>query len=237
MSRYLPLLALGLLGLTACGGLNTQKIADTIQQDILSKGGNSLQSVACPNGVTPEANKSFVCVGTVDNGYTFTIPVQQQDDKGTVTWDVPHAKGLLNIPKLETTMQAALVKELSTEPLVSCGEATYRSVKPGEGFNCQLTYQSARSKATAKQVAATTAGTRTKSAKVTEKIAVTTTPEGDVSWQRVLPNSATRKAARTGTTAPAGAAPPAEAAATTAPSSAQPTTSAQTPDEDGKLFD
>lgn len=179
------------LGLVACSGLNHQKIAAKIQQDITSNGGTSVKAVTCPAGIKPEAGKSFECVGEVDNGYTFTINVQQQDAQGNVTWDVPHAKGLINVPKLERLVQENLTAEIGTQPTVACG-GVYKAVKPGEGFECQLTYQTTKP---APKPAKPAKGKPAKPSPPievtqTEKVKVTTDDKGNVSWQRLLPGLA-----------------------------------------------
>jgi hypothetical protein len=198
-----------LLGLTACFGLNNQQIAETIKQDVLKKGGRSLKSVTCPQGVKPETGKTFECVGKVDNGYTFTIPVQQRDSKGAVTWEIPHAKGLLNLPKLETLIQIALAKEISSPPTVTCGSREngnqYKALHPGEGFECRVAYKllkpvktanlATKNKSSAHNAANSKANpknsiTSPKTIEVTqtERITITTDQDGNISWQRILPN-------------------------------------------------
>lgn len=184
------LMVMGAIGLSACG-LNHNQIAERIQADIVTNGGTSLKAVTCPKGVKPEAGKTFECVGEMDNGYTFTIPVQQQDGKGNVTWDVPHAKGLINVPKLQALMQETLTAEVGTNPSINCG-GIYKPVTPGEGFECQLAY-----KVTKQPTGKSTKGKSAKPGKPievtqTEKITITTDDKGNVSWQRVLPGLAAK---------------------------------------------
>ncbi|MDX2228703.1 MAG: DUF4333 domain-containing protein [Leptolyngbyaceae cyanobacterium bins.349] len=181
-------LSLVTVGITGCGGLDNKKIANQIQQDITGNGGTSLKSVTCPGGINPEVGKGFECVGEMDNGYTFTITVQQQDEQGNLTWDVPHAKGLINVPKLESWMQENLTTEIGTKPTIACG-GVYKAIKPGEGFECQLSYK------VTKPVGRPTQATAKKPVKPlptievtqTEKVNVTTDESGNVSWQRILP--------------------------------------------------
>jgi Domain of unknown function (DUF4333) len=188
------LLGLILLSLTACGGLNQKKIADDIKEDITKNGGTSLKAVTCPGGVEPQAGKTFECVGEMDNGYTFSIAVQQQDTKGNVTWDVPHAKGLINLPKLENAMQEALSAEISSRPSISCG-GIYKPVTPGEGFECQVAYKTTKAAPPAKPTAKTKPSKPAPPTEVTqtEKVAISTDTDGNVSWQRVLPNLALKQ--------------------------------------------
>ena len=177
--------------LPACG-LNHKQIAGRIQDDIVTNGGTSLKSVTCPRGIKPEAGKTFECVGEMDNGYTFTIPVQQQDNEGNISWDVPHAKGLVNVPKLQALMQETLTTEVGTNPSINCG-GIYKPVTPGEGFECQFSYKATKQTSPAKTIK----GKSAKSSKPievtqTEKITITTDDKGNVSWQRVLPRLAAK---------------------------------------------
>lgn len=179
------------IALAGCGGLNHQKLADQIKQEITSNGGTSVKAITCPSGIKPEAGKNFECVGEMDNGYTFTIAIQQQDDQGNLTWDIPHAKGLINVPKLESAIQDTLTTEIGTKPAIACG-GVYKPVPPGEGFECQLTYQTMKP---APKPAKAVSNKKPKPAPPitvtkTEKITVTTDASGNVSWQRVLPKLA-----------------------------------------------
>ncbi|MBF2027708.1 MAG: DUF4333 domain-containing protein [Oscillatoriales cyanobacterium C42_A2020_001] len=191
VSQPLLFVSVCAVGLSACGGLNHQKIAESIQQDITTNGGTSVKSVTCPRGIEPEAGKSFECVGAMDNGYTFTITVQQKDTNGNVTWDVPHAKGLVHIPKLESAIQTALETEIGVRPSIACG-GIYKAVKPGEGFECRIVYKTTKAPAKPKNASK---GKPTKPAPViqvtqTEKVNVTTDSDGNITWQRIPPNLA-----------------------------------------------
>jgi Domain of unknown function (DUF4333) len=184
------LASIALISLTACGGLNGKKIAADIQEDVTKNGGTSLKTVTCPSGVEPQAGKTFECVGEMDNGYTFTVAVQQQDTKGNVTWDVPHAKGLINLPKLENTIQQALSTEIGSAPSVSCG-GVYKAVNPGEGFECQVAYKTTRPAVPAKSdKGKPSKPSKPVEATQTEKASITTDTDGNLSWQRVLPGLA-----------------------------------------------
>lgn len=252
-----------LIGLTACsgGGLQGERIAQAIQDDVIKQGGTSLKAVTCPKNIKPEAGSTFDCIGEIDTGYTFTIPVKQNDDKGNVVWDVPNAKGLLNVPKLQTLIQDALQSELGARPVVECG-GTYKPIKAGQTFDCKLDYKKpdpkqdskdgkagdkpATETATAQSPAKTTSDqagasnpetdkTSNKSEKgdksgkpgkgKAEKILVTIDPQGNLSWQRVLPDSGQKVAAAPGAAATkpgeqAIAAPPSAAAAAAPPAQA-----------------
>lgn len=197
--RYLlPFLV---LPLAACEKtLETDRVAQAIQQDIIKQGGVSLKSVSCPKGVKPEAQVTFECTGEMDNGYTFTIPVKQQDAQGSVTWDVPHAKGLLNLVKFENLVQEVVQGEIGVRPLIRCGDG-YKAVKPGQTFECQMERppepkgtkpaagaQASKTPAT-QTVAANTAGKPSKPGKP-DKIVVSIDAESNIAWERVIPGVA-----------------------------------------------
>jgi hypothetical protein len=190
MKRFLKL---GITAIVLVGCSGNDQLAEQIQQDIVANGGTSVKAVTCPGGSRPEPGQSFECVGEMDNGYTFTITVQAQDNNGTFTWDVPHAKGLVNIPKLESEIQENLSTEVGTKPTVTCG-GVYKAVKPGEGFECRLTYKIAnpapKSGNSAKGKAAPTPPPI--EVTQTEKVNVTTDDSGNISWQRLPPKLAAK---------------------------------------------
>ncbi|WP_206754355.1 DUF4333 domain-containing protein [Leptolyngbya sp. FACHB-321] len=197
------LLSACVLGLVGCTKpLDHLQIENNIRDSVIQQGGVSLKTVSCPNDVQPAANQAFTCLGTLDTGGTFAIKVQQKDSQGTVQWDIPSVRGLVNVAKLETLLQETLTSEIRTALRVECGDS-YRAVRPGETFDCNV--QSA-----AKPLAATsTEGTISKlsnaaltpAARATkpitpERITVTMDAEGNVNWQEILPKPPTVKVAR-----------------------------------------
>jgi len=188
---------LSLLVLSACSKtLDSEKIAQNIQQDVIKQGGISLKTVTCPNQVKPEAGSTFECVGEIDTGYTFTIPVKQQDEQGHVTWDVPNSKGLLNLAKFETSIQEAVQSEVGSRPIIGCGNG-FKPIKPGQIFECSVRV---KEKPKASQTVNGAEGGRNsasvpsltvksgKSAKP-DAIVVSVGADGNVSWQRVVPGT------------------------------------------------
>ncbi len=183
------LLVLGLLALTACSqSLDRDRIAQSIQQDVIKRGGISLKTVTCPATIKPEAGQSFECVGETDAGYTFTIPVKQQDDRGTVVWDLPNAKGLLNLAKFEAIVQAAVQEEIGSRPIIRCG-GLYKAVQPGQTFECAVDIKDTPPP--------NPTALKSKTVKVRpgkpDTILVTIDADRNVNWQRliagVVPNS------------------------------------------------
>ncbi|MBW4481615.1 MAG: DUF4333 domain-containing protein [Tildeniella torsiva UHER 1998/13D] len=192
------------LGLTACGSrLDTTAVEGAIKTDIERQGRRlSLKAVLCPGDVKRQAEASFRCVGEVDPEGTFTINVTQQDSQGNVTWDVPNSKALLNLPKVEDSIQQGLSQAYGKRAQLDCGSATYRVNQPGDRFECQV-------------VGGVTTDTSTITA-----VLVSIDPDGNLSWQEMKTAGGSLQAiASPGrSSAPSTAAPPANspaAAATT----------------------
>lgn len=211
-------LTFGVLLLTACSKtLDRDHIAQSIQQDVIKQGGLSLKTVTCPKNIKPEAGQTFECVGETDVGYTFTIPVKQQDAQGNLLWYVPNAKGLLNLAKFETIVQESVQSEIGSRPLIRCG-GTYKAVKPGQTFECAIDVKQPTLKAKADATQAATLKTVSIKARKPDIILVTIDPESNVNWQRVIP----------------GAVKPATAKSPTAKATQPTATSAQTPTNTAK---
>jgi hypothetical protein len=145
MVRALPRLSvftllLAVAPLAACGNrLDVSTIEATIKADIERQGRRlTLREVRCPTDVTRQAGAFFRCVGELDPEGTFTINVTQQDDQGTVTWDVSNSKVLLNLAKVEEGIQQGLSEALGQQALIDCGEAIYRVNQPGDKFECRI---------------------------------------------------------------------------------------------------
>lgn len=190
--RYL-LAILCLPGLVACGQtVDSDRLAQTIQQGVIKQGGVTLKSVTCPKGVKPEAGRSFECVGELDTGYTFTIPVKQQDEQGNFVWDVPNTRGMLNLVKFETLVQDVVKTEVGSRPVIRCGQTLYRAVKPGETFECQL--ERKPEKASEKPSTAAKTAKAVKVVGKADKIVVNVDAQTNVSWQRIVPESARKPA-------------------------------------------
>lgn len=165
------LLALGALGLTACGNrLDTASTEAMIKADIERQGRRlSLKAVRCPSDITRQAEAYFRCVGELDPEGTFTINVTQQDSQGNVTWEVPNSKVLLNLPKVEDTIQQGLAQVYGRRSQIDCGTATYRVNQPGDRFQCQVV-----------------GGLETESDTI-ESVLVSIGPDGNLTWQEIRP--------------------------------------------------
>ncbi len=157
------------LGLAACGNrLDTAEVESTIKADIERQGRRlSLKTVRCPGDVTRQAEAYFRCVGELEPEGTFTINVIQQDAQGNVTWEVPNSKTLLNLPKVEDSIQQGLSQVHGRRAPIDCGSATYRVNQPGDRFECQV-------------VGGITTDTRT-----ITTVVVSIDPEGNLSWQEM----------------------------------------------------
>ncbi len=155
--------------LNACTpALEMASVETAIQTDIEQQGRVVVAAIACPNRVERSPSHSFWCRGTLTTGETFFVQVEQHDDEGTVTWDVPHSKGLINLAKLEQhfeeVLNTAADTAADTERKVSCG-GVYRVNRAGDSFECRVV-------------------TLPISADHTETVQVTLDPVGNVTWQQ-----------------------------------------------------
>ena len=188
-------LALGCGLLTACSGPSEgDRVAQTIQQDVIRQGGNSLKSVVCPKEVKPRPGETLECTGELDTGYVFTIPVKWKDDKGGFTWEIPNAKGLLNITKFEGMIQEGVKGEVGSA-VVRCGTTLYRAVRAGEKFDCQLAVKPGAKPAAkpgdkpeekSDKPAGEAAPEEPPKPPKPDKIAVNVDADRNVSWQRLI---------------------------------------------------
>jgi hypothetical protein len=176
------------LALTACSNrLDTTEVEAMIQADIERQGRRlSLRAVRCPTDVNRQAGAYFRCVGELDPEGTFTINVTQQDSQGQVTWEVPNSRVLLNLVKVEGTIQQGLSQALGKRALVDCGSATYRVNQPGDRFECQIV------------------GGLTEGSDTINSVLVRVDPSGNLDWQELR----TANAVTTGASSSAIAAAP-----------------------------
>lgn len=130
---------LGLVFLSSCSRhLNMSRIEADIQDDIERQGRRlTLKDVICPNRVEKQAEQYFRCVGELPEGNQFTINVIQQDDQGTVSWDVPSSKVIINLASLEETIQEDIRDAVGKSLAVDCRD-TYRVSKRGDSFECDI---------------------------------------------------------------------------------------------------
>ncbi len=130
---------LGLVLLSSCSRhLNMSRIETDIQDDIERQGRRlTLKGVICPSRVAKQAEAYFRCVGELPDGGQFTINVIQQDDQGSVVWDVPSSKVLINLASLEETIQEDIRDVVDRSLVVDCGD-TYRINKRGDSFECDV---------------------------------------------------------------------------------------------------
>lgn len=243
VSHRFLFVSIAMMLLLGCGrSLDREKIAASIHAGIIQQGGSAVKSVICPENIKPEVGNRFECVGVLNSGSGFAIAVDQQDEQGNIVWEVSSVKGLLNIVKLQSEVEEALKREMG-QVNVDCGLSLFRSVKPGEMFECQLQQKAAKSQleeessqseqsrsqpqstqATQLKTAGTTQAESSKSSdlKPTDIVQVTIQPSGDVNWQRIIKippmkvATAETNAEKTKTTAASESTP----SATTAPSPA-----------------
>ncbi|NJL49149.1 MAG: hypothetical protein HC929_18880 [Leptolyngbyaceae cyanobacterium SM2_5_2] len=202
----LGLLLLSALTLTACSNrLDTANTEAMIKADIERQGRRlSLREVRCPTDVTRQAGGFFRCVGELNPEGTFTINVTQQDAQGNVTWDVPNSKVLLNLVKVEESLQTGLAQALGRRALIDCGSVTYRANQPGDRFECQVV------------------GGITDGSSVINSVLVRIDASGNLDWQEM-------RTSNTLAAAPAGASNPGAGVIQASPQTGQPANSATSP--------
>lgn len=134
------MLSVLLAPLAACGHrLDVAKVEADIQSDIERQGRRlALRAVRCPTDISRQAGAFFRCVGELEPEGTFTINVTQEDDQGSVSWDVPNSKALLNLVRVEEGIQRQLTADFGQRAFVDCGEAVYRLNQPGDRFECRV---------------------------------------------------------------------------------------------------
>lgn len=201
----------GLIFLSSCSQyLTMSRIEADIQDDIERQGRRlSLKGVVCPNRVVKQAAAYFRCVGELPDGGQFTINVIQQDDQGTLAWDVPSSKVLINLASLEEKIQAEMREAVGKSLAVDCRD-TYRLNQRGDSFECDVV------------------GAGTVATGRVESVLVKVNGTHNLEWQEVLIETvpAAQGAAASGTTTSAPAAGEKPDAAATA--SADPNSPADT---------
>ncbi|MEO0351536.1 MAG: DUF4333 domain-containing protein [Cyanobacteria bacterium P01_A01_bin.15] len=163
---------LGLVALSSCSRyINVSQVETNIQADIERQGRRlSLTSVICPNRVAKQAEAYFRCVGELPDGGQFTVNVIQQDDEGTLSWDVPSSKALINLASLEETIQAEIRQTLGKRLVIDCRD-TYRVNRRGDSFECDVV------------------GTGAIASGRVDSVLVRVNGTGDLEWQEMIVSS------------------------------------------------
>ena len=215
----------GLVLLSSCSQhLNMSRIEADIQDDIERQGRRlNLKDVICPNRVAKQAEAYFRCVGELLDGGQFTINVTQQDAQGTVSWDVPSSKVMINLASLEEQIQEDIRDAVGRSLVVDCRD-TYRINKRGDSFECDVV------------------GAGTVAAGRVESVLVKVNGESNLEWQEVLVGAVPVAPATQEAETPASPAPATEESATTTASrpaaeSATPDPESATPDPESATSD
>ncbi|MEO0405888.1 MAG: DUF4333 domain-containing protein [Cyanobacteria bacterium P01_A01_bin.135] len=133
----LPLMAGGAaLLLSACQPkLDSDAVADSIHQE-LEPTSLPVEAVDCPEGIPLADGESFQCWGELPEG-AFAIDVQQEDEAGTVNWEISSSQRVLNLSDLEAYFRNEIRSETGSLSDIDCG-GIYRVNQPGDSFDCQL---------------------------------------------------------------------------------------------------
>jgi hypothetical protein len=91
-------------------------------------------------------------VGELEGNNAFAINVTQEDAAGKVKWDIPNAKGILNLEKLQALFLESVKPAKGEPPEINCG-GIYRPVKPGDSFECIVTVKPAKAATKSDQIA------------------------------------------------------------------------------------
>jgi hypothetical protein len=133
-ARLLPCL-LAAAALAGCGrNLEMTGVQKAITRGIADQAGLEIVSVACPERPM-KANDVFQCVAVPKGGGRLTIDVTQSDDQGTTTWKVARTEGLLDLSKIEASVQVGLKDQARVDATVSCG-GRWKAAKAGDRFEC-----------------------------------------------------------------------------------------------------
>ena len=159
----------GLIFLSSCSQyLNMSRVEADIQDDIERQGRRlTLRDVICPTRVVKQAEAYFRCVGKLLEGEQFTVNVIQQDDQGTVRWDVPSSKAIINLASLEEQIQEDMREAVGKSLVVDCRD-TYRINQRGDSFECDVV------------------GAGTVAAGRVESVLVKVNGESNLEWQEVV---------------------------------------------------
>jgi hypothetical protein len=94
MGRFIRIAALAsTLVLAACGEkvVDTDELEAQIASELQAQAGVTPASVDCPDDVPAQAGATFNCTVTADDGSTANVTVTQQDDDGSLSWEVDSA--------------------------------------------------------------------------------------------------------------------------------------------------
>jgi hypothetical protein len=114
LSRLAAGLALVMLAGVTVGcakTLDTMGLQETLRQQLEAQLGQKL-SVSCPTGPEVKVGATFLCVVTGPGSGTLTVEVTEQDEKGSVTWEIIRA----SIPGLATPGTFTPTSSASTSP-------------------------------------------------------------------------------------------------------------------------
>lgn len=159
--RKILLFLAGTVILSGCEKtFDVTSLQEEIKTSLNQQNGISVKSVHCPTNIKIQPENTFECTGELnpDGGFFVTV---QQENEGKAKWEIPNSWRLLNLTKLEAEFQEKIKATPQNGLRVTCG-GSYRVIKPGDSFECQLTRKDK-----------------------TDAILVKIEPEGQVNWQEV----------------------------------------------------
>lgn len=138
--RTARLVPFALLVFAAAGCSHTiqmDSVTQSVTDGIAAQLGLQVDAVACPAGERDaKAGDEFECTVTPKEGGRLTVKVTQQDDQGSINWTVVRTEGLLDLAKVEASVQKGLKDQAQADATVSCG-GRWKAAKQGDTFECQ----------------------------------------------------------------------------------------------------
>jgi hypothetical protein len=135
-SRLLVPVAL-VLSIAGCSRtLEMDTIKKSIADGVAAQVGLQVGTVTCPTEPREaKVNDEFECTVTPKEGGRLTIKVTQKDDQGNINWVVAKTEGLLDLAKVESSVQQGLKEQAEIDATVSCG-GRWKGAKKGDTFDC-----------------------------------------------------------------------------------------------------
>ena len=130
--------ALLVVSLSGCSRtIEMDTLKKSITDGVAAQVGLQPDTVTCPTEPREvKINDEFECTVIPKEGGRLTIKVTQKDDQGNVNWVVAKTEGLLNLAKVETSVQKGLKEQAEVDATVSCG-GRWKGAKKGDTFDCE----------------------------------------------------------------------------------------------------
>jgi hypothetical protein len=88
MRRLLAVASVAVTLVACTSTIDTAELEQQITDEMTAQSGVVPASVRCPDEVAAEAGATFECTATADDGSVATIVVTEEDDQGSLRWEV-----------------------------------------------------------------------------------------------------------------------------------------------------